>query len=195
MKNLIQIIYISRSTFVPSENSAGIEPNVARILHKSRSNNIKNGLVGVLYFGNGCFFQCLEGDETAVDTLYKKLEADPRHQDVRLLSKKRITDQSFANWAMKYVPIDQAMQKLLLDNGYVDFDPYIFNETMTQKVIELLMKASDPESKLAASNPAPANIAPVVMANSAGSMTAKFALTFSFLSFLVSLAALYFAAR
>ena len=56
MTNLIQMIYISRSTFVTTEPANVIEPNVARILLKSRANNKKNGLVGVLYFGDGCFF-------------------------------------------------------------------------------------------------------------------------------------------
>ena len=190
MKNLIQIIYISRSTFVPTETSAEIEPNVARILHKSRSNNAKNGLVGVLYFGNGCFFQCLEGDETAVDTLYKKLEADPRHKDIRLLSKKRVAAQSFSKWAMKYVPIDQAMQKLLLDNGYAEFDPYTFDETMTQKTIELLMQVNDVGTNEAPLVASAANPPKPVEHN-----TAKFALTFSILSFLLSLVAIYLAAR
>ena len=48
MQTLIQIIYISRSTFTPSGLTMGIEPNVARILAKSRLNNRRNGLVGVL---------------------------------------------------------------------------------------------------------------------------------------------------
>ena len=74
MSRLIQIIYISRSSFITTTNSTEIEPNVARILAKSRVNNRKNGLVGVLYFGDGCFFQCLEGEETEVDKLYSKLD-------------------------------------------------------------------------------------------------------------------------
>ena len=41
MDNLIQLIYISRSTFTPAEPTNGIEPNVARILLKSRANNKK----------------------------------------------------------------------------------------------------------------------------------------------------------
>jgi hypothetical protein len=41
MKNLIQLVYISRSTFVPSNLTNAIEPNVARILLKSRINNKK----------------------------------------------------------------------------------------------------------------------------------------------------------
>ncbi len=191
MKNLVQIIYISRSTFISSETSAGIEPNVARILHKSRSNNIKNGLVGVLYFGNGNFFQCLEGEEEAVDTLYQKLEADPRHTNVTLLSKKRITAQSFSNWAMKYVPIDQAMQKLLLDNGYANFDPYIFDDGMTQKVIELLMKVNDAE--------VPQSVMPSILTvppiQKPTNTVAATALLFSVASFILSSVAVYLTVR
>ena len=66
----------------------GIEPNVARILAKSRINNRRDGLVGVLYFGDSCFFQCLEGTESAVDALYARLQSDTRHTDIKLLSHK-----------------------------------------------------------------------------------------------------------
>lgn len=51
MQKLVQIIYISRSTFDNTDEINKIEPNVIRILAKSRVNNRKNGLVGVLYFG------------------------------------------------------------------------------------------------------------------------------------------------
>ena len=105
MQRLIQIIYISRSTFISSGLVRGIEPNVARILAKSRINNRRNGLVGVLYFGDGCFFQCLQGEEAAVDALYARLESDSRHKDLKLFSRKQISALSFADWSMKYVPI------------------------------------------------------------------------------------------
>ena len=94
---------------------------------------------------------------------------------------------------MKYVPIDQAMQKLLLDNGYANFDPYTFDENMTQKVIALLMTASDSESATA---PLGANAmhTPQPGTKSAG-ISVKLALVFSLASFLLSLAAIYLAAR
>lgn len=192
MKNWVQIIYISRSTFVPTESSTGIEPNVARILHKSRSNNAKNGLVGVLYFGNGNFFQCLEGDEEAVDTLYKKLEEDQRHKDITLLSKKRITAISFSSWAMKYVPIDQSMQKLLLNNGYSHFDPYQFDDGMTQKVIELLMTAKDADVQPLAHAADRVFHSPEKPASNA---IAKAALAFSVAAFILSSAAIYWVSK
>ena len=144
MQSLIQIIYISRSTFTPSGLTMGIEPNVARILAKSRINNRRDGLVGVLYFGDSCFFQCLEGNETAVDALYARLHADNRHKDIKLLSRKSITALSYADWAMKFVPIEKEMNRLLKEGGYKSFDPYQFDDQMIRKTMSLLQASTDP---------------------------------------------------
>lgn len=136
--NLTQIIYISRSTFVSTEYTNGIEPNVARILLKSRANNKKNGLVGVLYFGDGCFFQCLEGVTDAVDKLYDTLLKDNRHKDLKILSRKQIESLSFSDWSMKHVPLEDEMKNLLKSQGLKKFDPYKFDENMTNSALELL---------------------------------------------------------
>lgn len=143
MVNLIQLIYISRSTFVPAEVTNGIETNVARILLKSRANNKKNGLVGVLYFGDGCFFQCLEGAAEAVDKLYETLLKDSRHKDLKVLTRKSIGALSFSNWSMKHVPLENEMMKLLKSQGLNKFDPYKFNAETTKKALELLHSTSD----------------------------------------------------
>lgn len=143
MDNLIQLIYISRSTFLPAEPTNGIEPNVARILLKSRANNKKNGLVGVLYFGDGCFFQCLEGATEAVDTLYKKLLIDTRHKDLKVLSRKSIDSLSFSNWSMKHVPLEDDMTKMLKNQGFKTFYPYNFNAETTKKALGLLHSTND----------------------------------------------------
>ncbi len=146
MKKLLQIIYISRSTFDSQEIINKIEPNVARILAKSRVNNRKNGLVGVLYFGDGVFFQCLEGDEDAVNTLLSKLEADPRHKDIKVISKKYIDTLSFGEWAMKFAPLDEQIQRFLKENNFQTFDPYLFSGEMINKFLNLLFKAYDESS-------------------------------------------------
>lgn len=143
MTNLIQMICISRSTFAPAEITNGIEPNVARILLKSRANNKKNSLVGVLYFGNGCFFQCLEGAAEAVDNLYETLLKDTRHKDLKVLSRKPIDVLSFSNWSMKHVPLEDEMTKLLKSQGFKTFDPYNFNAEMTKNAMELLHSSND----------------------------------------------------
>ena len=144
MGTLVQIIYISRSTSVPGRPENGVDPMVARILAKSRSNNRRNGLVGVLYFGDGCFFQCLEGEEAVVNALYAKLEQDPRHKDLKIISRKPIGAPSFSDWSMKYVPVEQEVTRLLQSKGMAAFDPYQFDAATTQEVIDLLLRASEP---------------------------------------------------
>ena len=144
MQPLIEIIYMSRSTFTPSRLVMNIEPNVARILAKSRINNKRNGLVGVLYFGDGCFFQCLQGEEAAVDALYALLQSDNRHKDLKLFSRKQIIALAYADWSMKYVPIEKDMTRLLEKGGYQTFDPYQFDNAMIQGVMSLLQSSADP---------------------------------------------------
>lgn len=144
MQPLIEIIYMSRSTFTPSRLVMNIEPNVARILAKSRINNRRNGLVGVLYFGDGCFFQCLQGEEAAVDALYALLQSDNRHKDLKLFSRKQISALAYADWSMKYVPIEKDMIRLLEKGGYQTFDPYQFDDAMIQDVMSLLQRSPDP---------------------------------------------------
>jgi hypothetical protein len=144
MAQLIRIVYISRSTFTSARSTAAIEPNVARILAKSRINNRRNGLVGVLYFGDGCFFQCLEGEQSAVDALYARLQTDDRHKDIRLMSREPIDALSYAQWAMKFVPLEKEMTRLLGEAGFKSFDPYLFDTAMVHKVMNLLSTSADP---------------------------------------------------
>jgi hypothetical protein len=144
MSQLIRIIYISRSTFAPTMSNAVIEPNVARILAKSRINNRRNGLVGVLYFGDGCFFQCLEGEQSAIDTLYARLQSDERHKDIQLLSRENISALSYAGWVMKFVPLEKEMTLLLKERGLKRFDPYRFDPVMVEKVMNLLRTSTNP---------------------------------------------------
>jgi hypothetical protein len=144
MPQLIRIIYISRSTFAPTRSNAGIEPNVGRILAKSRINNRRNGLVGVLYFGDGCFFQCLEGEQSAIDILYARLQSDERHKDIKLLSREPISALGDADWAMKFVPLEKEMTLLMNEAGLKSFDPYRFDAAMVQKVMNLLRTSNDP---------------------------------------------------
>lgn len=143
MQKLVQIIYISRSTFESTDTINKIEPNIVRILSKSRINNRKNGLVGVMYFGDGAFFQCLEGDEEAINNLFAKIEKDPRHKDIKLISRKYISELSFPNWSMKYALFDKKMGKYLKDNGYQTFDPYAFIPEMTEKILALLIDSPE----------------------------------------------------
>ena len=146
MIQLVQLIYVSRSTLAHSKDFKGIEPNVGRILLKSRINNKSKNITGVLYFGDGCFFQCLEGDADSVDTLFESLKNDPRHNDVELISRNAISERSFAAWEMKFVPLEEPMTRLLQSRGYKSFDPYRFDGEMVKCILAFLGSATVADS-------------------------------------------------
>ncbi|WP_165855502.1 BLUF domain-containing protein [Marinobacter sp. JSM 1782161] len=135
---LIRLAYASKANFQPRPDSQGVEPHVARILMASRRNNPRQGLVGGLYFGDGFFFQCLEGESDKVHELFNRLRDDERHREVTLLMEEPIKRRSFIDWSMKYVPIDAEVNHLLEQAGMERFNPFVFDGALVQSMIDML---------------------------------------------------------
>jgi len=155
MSKLVQLVYISRSNLPAKVGTEFIQPEVSQILSKSRRNNRVKQIVGALYFGNGFFFQCIEGEEKSILELYEIIKADPRHSDLRIVSIKPISQRSFGEWEMKYVPAENDIQKLINSFGMTAFDPYRFDESMNNKMLQLLLAGSNLNDNVASSiNPA-----------------------------------------
>lgn len=140
---LIRMSYASKATFKPFNAVDGVDANVANILSTARRENRKNNLVGALYYGNGCFFQCLEGQKSDIDALYAKLEKDPRHTDLKVLSIEPIQQVGFVSWEMKYAQIDQEVRAFLKNHQLGKFDPYRFSPEMTAELVAVLQKADE----------------------------------------------------
>lgn len=139
MTPLTQLVYISRSSASRQENfRGGVEPNAGKILINARANNHKSGLTGVLCFGDGCFLQCLEGEEEPINKLLLKLKADPRHSHFTVRWQKPIKTRSFGSWEMKFVAVAGPMMKWLESLGYERFDPFQFDAPMVERVLNFL---------------------------------------------------------
>ena len=143
MSQLTRVTYVSRSTFKPFGALSGIEPNVARILSQSRRNNMRRNLVGVLYYGHGCFFQCLEGNSEDIDKLLDSLRRDTRHRDLEILTREPIESLCFVDWNMKYVSIDQKVQTLLIQHNMKRFDPYKFSPEMIGQLVDVFHESAE----------------------------------------------------
>ena len=141
--HLIRLVYASRATFPAGSDTVSLNADVARILNQSRRNNPAQGLVGALYFGDGCFFQCLEGPAEAVDGLYGRLPNDPRHRDLIVLSREAITRLSFSGWSMKFVPNAAVVREVLTRHGLRTFNPYEFSPQMLSDMVGLLLSGPD----------------------------------------------------
>jgi hypothetical protein len=103
---LIQLVYAS----------AAVKPftgdELRELLVKARSNNTSLGVTGLLLYNHGSFFQVLEGEGEIVDPLFTKIERDPRHDRVLLLSRKNLNERCFGDWEMGFLDLDRTALKL-----------------------------------------------------------------------------------
>lgn len=91
---LIQLVYAS----IPSDGMQ--EQTLEAILDEARVFNHKHDVTGVLLYTEACFVQCLEGTWDVLESLYTRIEDDPRHREVRLLHCAPLAERSYSNWEM-----------------------------------------------------------------------------------------------
>ena len=137
---LVRLMYASRAS-APAEAEV-----LASILKKSKDNNARSGITGVLCFcaNAGIFLQVLEGARGAVSALYNRIAQDARHHEVVLLSYGEISERSFSSWAMGQVNMARLNPSLLIKySESVLLDPYaVPGEASMRLFYELLATAS-----------------------------------------------------
>ena len=94
------LVYLSSSTHLFSE----IE--LTDILNISRKNNSSLNVTGILLYHEGSIIQVLEGDETVVKNLYKKIGRDSRHKNVIQMVEGNNAERSFPDWSMGFKTVD-----------------------------------------------------------------------------------------
>jgi Sensors of blue-light using FAD len=91
-----QLVYCS----LASEDLSVEEIDI--IVEKAQYANMEAQITGVLVVNQGVFLQWIEGPRHAIDALWRKLLADPRHKGVvRLMRNNDVPDRVFAGWAMQ----------------------------------------------------------------------------------------------
>ena len=93
------IVYLSTSV------GAFEEKDLTNILHQSRHNNPPLGITGVMLYVRGSIIQVLEGERDVLETLYSKIEQDPRHTGISKVFSRPISKRLFADWNMGYETI------------------------------------------------------------------------------------------
>lgn len=98
---MIQLTYISSPTRPMSVD------DLVDILNKSRENNARLGISGMLLYTGTWFIQVLEGEEKIIDDKIIEIKNDPRHKDFRVLEKKKINAREYAEWTMGFKRVDK----------------------------------------------------------------------------------------
>lgn len=134
-RELICLSYCSSASFESRLGSYGVHPEVNRILVHSRRNNRRLEVGGMLHFGNGKFFQYIEGPADVVDCLYARICRDPRHHEVQRLTRRSIRSRRFEDWSMKFVAIEHVVDEVMRRHKLPEFDPYRFTPAIIDDLV------------------------------------------------------------
>lgn len=116
---LVRLMYASRGAIADDPEM------LQEILRQSRENNPALGITGLLCCAGGIFVQLLEGGRDAVNRMYGRIAADPRHRDLTLLSYGEIGERRYASWAMGQIDMARLNRALLLKYApTAALDPY-----------------------------------------------------------------------
>ncbi len=131
---LVRLLYASRAAAALGDDE------LVAILRKSKANNPGQGITGVLCFSEGVFMQVLEGGRSAVNELYRRIAADPRHAQVELLLYEEIGERRFAGWSMGQVNLSRLNPALLLKYSETAMlDPYAVSGRVSMALFDELM--------------------------------------------------------
>jgi Sensors of blue-light using FAD len=131
---LVRLMYASRAV------STLDQEQLHAILRKSKADNPSIGITGVLCYSGGIFLQVLEGGRSAVNRLYNRIAADPRHSDVELLVYEEIGERRFAGWSMGQVNMARLNPSLLLKySATATLDPYAVSGEVSLALFEELV--------------------------------------------------------
>jgi len=105
--DIYKIIYCSKN-LIEGEH-AKQDAEISQILQAARRNNKEQNVTGALLFNSSYFAQALEGPKLAIEQIFEKIQRDPRHGEVTVLSSQTGGQRDFPEWSMAHVaPPDEA---------------------------------------------------------------------------------------
>ncbi|MBL8325747.1 MAG: BLUF domain-containing protein [Rubrivivax sp.] len=131
---LVRLMYASRA-------AAGTDQEtLLALLRECRAANPQHGITGVLCHSEGLYLQVLEGGRGAVNRLYNRIVADPRHHQVELLLYQEIGERRFAGWSMGQVNLARLNPSLLLKySASATLDPFSASGAVSMALFEELV--------------------------------------------------------
>jgi len=142
---MLQLCYAS----VRKESQNDLLQDLSDILAVARKFNKEQNIVGALYYAEGYFFQCLEGDADKVNQLYSSIAQDLRHYNVHRFPDREVSVAGFGEWSMKYVHKHGDIASLFSSLGYSKFMPHELNSDTMQPFLQLLYNAEENQENLA----------------------------------------------
>ena len=135
---LARLCYVSQAT----KPNHRIREDLMDIINEAVEFNTEHQIYGVLYYGHGFFFQCLEGERAEIDAVfYERIRSDRRHKNVILLQFITINEIRFESWNMKFAPHEKGLMHFFSDQDKPEFNPYLLKDEQLPKFLDVLYAA------------------------------------------------------
>ncbi|MBO1529823.1 BLUF domain-containing protein [Psychrobacter sp. F1192] len=108
------------------------------IAETSIKNNQMKGITGIVCYGNGYFFQYVEGSEQALTNLKNTLLMDDRHKDMQLLDFSEIDVRRFSSWSLRSIVLERWMVKDAKAKALLPFKPFNWADNEWQQFLAVL---------------------------------------------------------
>ena len=89
------MVYLSRAARVITRGE------LEDLMLGAQYRNEKCGITGMLLYDSGNFAQVLEGPHNVVQTLFEKINQDPRHSRAAIISQWEVQSRDFDGWSMR----------------------------------------------------------------------------------------------
>lgn len=134
MGQIHYLTYVSRMTL-----KAGVTPRtLSDIMTVAQRENLAHQITGFLCFGNGYFFQYIEGEKSAIEQLFGNIQRDGRNRDVTLKSKGVIEQRLFQDWQMLMVNINNPETHEDVINAFLPVLPAGSTAAAADKFVEVM---------------------------------------------------------
>lgn len=89
-------------SYVSQQSHSLTDAALEKMLSQARLKNEAAGITGMLIFYEGLFIQFIEGEEEKINSLFEKITADQRHNQILILDDGYSETRKFADWSMAF---------------------------------------------------------------------------------------------
>ncbi len=132
--DLYQLIYISRITSTGLSGASTLND----IAETAIKNNTADDVTGILCYGNGYFFQCIEGSKQALTNLKNRILRDDRHKDMQTLEFSAIAKRRFTGWSLRSITLERWMLSDSKIKALMPFKPYEWGSNQWHQFLDVL---------------------------------------------------------
>lgn len=116
---------------------------IDQILAEARQCNAKVEVTGALLFTEGRFVQALEGNRDDVRATYDRIQADPRHTNVEILSSQFSDRRRFKQWSMAFVGDDETLRNRFEDSPLAELGRKPAGDALLDFMLELARSSDE----------------------------------------------------